>query len=300
MTWETKLISTYCLICEYKDLLSPLYERHGNNNKPEFTDEEVMCIYLFCTTDKFHLHEKKEIYAYADRHLRSWFPKLPKYHAFCLRVNQLSNCFIALSAALSERMNTAKEEFYAPIREFLMDSLPIMLAKGKRCKSGKVAPDIAQVGYCATKNMPYYGCKLHVAALMDALAHLPSLFCATLTGAAPHDNMVFKNEIAPHCIHAKVYADSAYLDGSAAPYFLQNFNLRVIAIEKRKIGQKELFYDQQLNNTAISRVRQPIEGLFNHLIESTGIQNASKCRSSKGLLTHVFGKIAAFLVFLFI
>jgi Transposase DDE domain len=300
MTWETKLISTYYLICDYKDLISPLYERYSNNNHPEFTDEEVMCIYLFCTTDEFRLHEKKEIYAYADRHLRSWFPKLPKYPAFSLRVNRLSNCFLALGIALSERANEEKAEFYAPIREFLMDSLPIMLAKGKRCKSAKVAPDIAQVGYCATKNMAYYGCKLHVAALMAALAELPTLFCATLTGAAPHDNMVFKNEIAPHCIHAKVYADSAYLDKSAATYFLDNFNLKVVAIQKRAIGQKELFYEQKLNNTAISRVRQPIEGFFNHLIELTGIQDASKCRSSKGLLTHVFGKIAAFLTACFI
>jgi hypothetical protein len=42
---------------------------------------------------------------------------------------------------------------------------------------------------------------------------------------------------------------------------------------------------------AVSSVRQPIESLFNWLIEKTDIQRASKVRSTKGLLLHVFGKL---------
>lgn len=67
-----------------------------------------------------------------------------------------------------------------------------------------------------------------------------------------------------------------------------------------KRGKKALFYDQTCQNTAISRVRQPIEGYFNWLIEHTDIQNASKCRSLKGVLTHIYAKIAASLMFLLI
>jgi hypothetical protein len=48
-----------------------------------------------------------------------------------------------------------------------------------------------------------------------------------------------------------------------------------------------------LFSTAVSRVRQPIESLFNWLIVKTDIQKASKVRSTKGLLVHLFGKIAA-------
>lgn len=48
-----------------------------------------------------------------------------------------------------------------------------------------------------------------------------------------------------------------------------------------------------LFSTAVSRVRQPIESFFNWLIQKTDIQRASKVRSSKGLLVHLFGKIAA-------
>jgi hypothetical protein len=42
-----------------------------------------------------------------------------------------------------------------------------------------------------------------------------------------------------------------------------------------------------LFSTAVSRVRQPVEAIFNWLIEKSDIQKASKVRSTKGLIIHV-------------
>ena len=42
----------------------------------------------------------------------------------------------------------------------------------------------------------------------------------------------------------------------------------------------------------LSGVRQPIESLFNWLIERSDIQKASKIRSTKGLLVHAYGRLA--------
>jgi hypothetical protein len=51
---------------------------------------------------------------------------------------------------------------------------------------------------------------------------------------------------------------------------------------------------------AVLRVRQPIESLFNWLIEKSDIQKASKVRSTKGLLVHAYGRLAvAFINLLF-
>jgi hypothetical protein len=64
-------------------------------------------------------------------------------------------------------------------------------------------------------------------------------------------------------------------------------------------GQSEAI--KQRNKAAddlFSKVRQPIESLFNWLIVKTDIQRASKVRSIKGLLVHVFGKIAAAFIYL--
>jgi hypothetical protein len=43
-----------------------------------------------------------------------------------------------------------------------------------------------------------------------------------------------------------------------------------------------------LFSVAVSKVRQPIESFFNWLIQKTEIQRATKVRSSKGLLIHIF------------
>ena len=53
---------------------------------------------------------------------------------------------------------------------------------------------------------------------------------------------------------------------------------------------------QSLSSTAISRLRQPIESLFNQIDEKVKIQNASKVRSLKGVLTHIYGKLTAFML----
>ncbi|HAQ20955.1 MAG TPA: transposase [Prolixibacteraceae bacterium] len=47
-----------------------------------------------------------------------------------------------------------------------------------------------------------------------------------------------------------------------------------------------------LLTTAVSKIRQPIESLFNWLIEKTDIQRASKVRSTKGLMVNVFSRLA--------
>jgi len=63
------------------------------------------------------------------------------------------------------------------------------------------------------------------------------------------------------------------------------------------LKQRDNAYND-LFSTAVSRIRQPIESLFNWLIEKTDIQRASKVRSTNGLLVHVFGRIAAAFIFL--
>ncbi|MBF0208164.1 MAG: hypothetical protein HQK53_14900, partial [Oligoflexia bacterium] len=50
---------------------------------------------------------------------------------------------------------------------------------------------------------------------------------------------------------------------------------------------------EAMDSADISRRRQPIESLINWINEKTGIQIASKVRSTKGLNLHFFGRLAA-------
>lgn len=62
---------------------------------------------------------------------------------------------------------------------------------------------------------------------------------------------------------------------------------------------KHLEAKARLLSKAISSIRQPIESFFNWLEEKTSIQIASKVRSYKGLMVHVFGRIAAAFMLMF-
>ncbi len=56
--------------------------------------------------------------------------------------------------------------------------------------------------------------------------------------------------------------------------------------------------DEIILSTNVSRIRQPIESLFNLIDKKTGIQTASKVRLTQGLLVHVYGKLSAALLLL--
>ena len=67
-------------------------------------------------------------------------------------------------------------------------------------------------------------------------------------------------------------------------------------MKPRVKGQPLLPTDERLRNTSISRMRQPIESWFNWLQQKTAIEAASKVRSTKGLIIHALGRLAAALI----
>ena len=64
----------------------------------------------------------------------------------------------------------------------------------------------------------------------------------------------------------------------------------------RKRGEKIVDSSDSLSSTARSRISQPIESLFNQIDEKVKLQNASKVRSLNGILTHIWGKLSAFML----
>ncbi len=86
---ELKLIAMYLYISYlYKNELMYSCQRFSNNSEPEFTDPEVMTIYLYVMNSEQRF-KIKQIYGYASDHLRSWFPMLPSYETFNMMLNRL-------------------------------------------------------------------------------------------------------------------------------------------------------------------------------------------------------------------
>lgn len=285
-----KLIKIYFLICEQWEVeLKYLCERFSNNHEPELTDQEVMTIYLYCMDQEKHL-TVKQIYLFANDYLKSWFPSLGSYASFNNRLNRLYEPFRKLACTLLEQNQPGD----CLLDQSLLDSMPIITCSGKR--AGKVARDIADKGYCPTKIGYYFGLKLHALGFRR-MGKLPYPEQILLTEASESDINVYKlvwSEI-PHRI---LFGDKGYMDIDFNQQKMKDYQLEMLTPVKAVKGmqdqhkQRNKAYDD-LFSTAVSRIRQPIEALFNWLIQKTNIQMASTVRSTNGLLVHTYGRLAA-------
>jgi hypothetical protein len=297
MDWETELITLYFLVCENSDDIFCSTLRFSPNDSPNFTDEELMTIYLYCTKEGYFT--KKRMHTYVQRHLLSWFPNLPSYQAFNYRLNNLEAAFGNLCNYLIGLMPSLTAYYPSGIKEGITDSLPIILRKGNGSEKAKVATAIANKGYCSTKNLYYHGLKLHLLAWVVPY-HIPQPASIVLSPSADNDASVFYNQHLQMHSHCVVYADKIYDQPNNIKYAKSQYDVEVCPIRKDQKGQIYRDSFKSYLNTMISRVRQPIEAAFNWLIQHTDIQNASKCRSTKGTLLHIFAKMAtALCIYLF-
>jgi len=294
---QFRLISIYMYISKLSEMeLQYTCQRESNNSSPEFTDQELMTIYLFAITEqKYFL--VKDIYLFTKEYMHSWFPKLPSYQAFNNRLNRLSEAFRTLAIGLF----TSYIPEDCDLTISLTDSMPIVTCKGKNRK-GKVAREMVDKGYCSTKNMYYYGLKLHLLAFRRP-GTIPFPEFLGITAASENDLNAFKELFGDNIYDRSIFGDRIFSD---QPYFDAKFveqNIEMLTPVKLVKGETESIRQRQkayrdLYSASVSKVRQPVESFFNWLNEKTKIQEAQKVRSSKGLAVHVFGKMAAAFIFL--
>ena len=290
--WQEQLIGLFCYVSQqYRSGLWVEAERFSPNDTPRFSDEEVLTVYLFGLWQ--HLTTLAAIHAYTRAHLAAWFPHLPSYGGFVQRLNRLHALLAALDEQLLDRSAAARE---AGGHTWVVDSLPILLAQQVRSGRARVAPEAADKGYCSSKKQYYYGVKLHLLGQHRPGA-LPRPELVVFSRASEGDLPVLK--LYSHRLPAgELFADKIYRDQQWQGDLDTIQHLRLHTPVKRKVGQESLDAADRLYSRAVSRVRQPIESLFHWIDEKTGLQCASRVRSTAGLWVHLFGRLAAALLLL--
>lgn len=231
------------------------------------------------------LTTQRRIYDYICNHWHEWFPLLPAYQTVNCRLNELAPAF----ELLIEQLLIKSAWQIQATDDRLIDSVPVMLAKGTRANRSRVAPELADIGFCATKQQYYRGVKLHVLAARR-INTLPLPEKIHLSAASQHDLAALR-EVSPQLpAGSGLFADKAYF--YAAPEDkLKERDWFLVASYKRHRNEPEkevpTFY-----NRFVSSIRQPLESLFGWIIEKTNLQNAAQVRSSQGLKVHCYGKLA--------
>ncbi|MDR3286300.1 MAG: transposase [Prevotellaceae bacterium] len=292
-----KLIAIYLYISDlYEKELKYQYQRFSNNANPQFTDIEVLTIYVFVVSQQ-HYKTVKDIYNFTKDFLLSWFPKLPSYQQFDYRLNKLSAVWQKLSQMLLSSFVPSDCDFNISV----VDSFPIVMCKGKN-RAGKVAREVADKGYCSTKNLYYFGLKLHNFGFRRK-GTIPYPELLVLSPASANDCTIFKQEFDLFIFNKTIFADKIYIDEDFFNDRKQSQNYQVLTPVKLVKGEPECLRKRDkaandLFSRAVSSVRQPIESFFNWINEKTDIQTASKVRSTASLLVHVFAKIVAAFIYL--
>jgi hypothetical protein len=263
------------------------YQR-ASNFKPRFTDQELITVYLFGHLNGHY--QKKAIYRFSRNYWADWFPQLPSYQAFNRRLNLLETAFHAIGSVL---LDTLQVGTTAEL-DHLIDSMPVMLASGNFSRRARVARDVANKGYCAAKKLHFHGVRLHFIASRRT-GRLPLPKSIWLREASVHDLTSLK-ERQIWLPNSTLFGDKAFCD-EALKVQLRQQNTRLCVPIKKPKGKELKSFDKE-QNRLISKIRQPIESLFNWLIDKTQIQRASPVRSTNGLLVHCFGKLTFALLLL--
>ena len=288
--WQEQLITLYCTVCQhYNSGICGEVQRLSNNFRPQFSDEEIMTVFLWGIIQR--RFEIKSIHTYTRMHLSDWFPKLPSYQAFDRRLGELSMAF----SSFAERLMTQRTPEGIDMNMLLMDSMPILLAKGSRSGHAKVATELCSKTYNASRDQWYYGLKLHIFGL-KRYKTLPFPVLIFASEASCHDLPIAKQVLDGYALDGLfLIGDKAYCDADWKAA-LADQNAQLLTSTKLKRGRPDPFPGGNTFDTAISSARQPIEAFFHWLHEKTGIQLASKVRSLKGLLLHLFARLAAALL----
>ena len=260
---ENKLIELYLLICRLYNTKPVLkQQRLSNNHQPLFSDEELLTIYLFGHMQG--LTTQRRIYDYIHQHWHAWFPALPAYQTFNCRLNQLAPA----CELLIEHLLTQAAWQITATDDRLIDSMPVMLARGTRANRGRVALDLADTGFCATKQQHYRGVKLHfIAARRSQQVPVPEKI--HLSPASQHDLTALREvspSLPPGC---GLFADKAYFHGDTAAA-CQQPGWFLLASYKRQRNEPEKEVPT-FSNRFVSMIRQPLESLFNRLIQRTDL-----------------------------
>jgi hypothetical protein len=159
---------------------------------------------------------------------------MPKYKAFNKRFGYLSDAIKTLAETLLSALLGLDDTCVTHV----MDSMPIVFAKESCSGRAKVAPELCDKGYCDSKNMWFYGVRLHTLG-QSQYKTLPLPKLMQLAPASHHDRKVAEEMLFD--VHGiDLFADKAYINVAWQSEIATNNHINIITPVKRAKGQERL------------------------------------------------------------
>jgi len=177
------IITVYCLVCEHYQAVTATGSVRRGGFAPALTDEEIITIEL--CGEYFKQATDEDIFAYVHTHYQAYFPRVRDRTLFVRQAANLGQ----IKAAIQQRLTVVSGQAADPVQ--VIDTLPLPTCTYTRSRRDRCFKPAADYGYCAVKDLHYYGFKLGL-----RVARSGMIMRYPLLPARPHDVQLTDDVIA--------------------------------------------------------------------------------------------------------
>jgi hypothetical protein len=246
--------------------------------KPEFSDSEVITLLL--AMDFIPYPSESQFLAFIRANHLALFPKLVDQSQFNRRARALRMLVEELRRYWLIQLG-ALHRF-----RFLIDTKPIPVVGFKRSKKRSQFAGNANYGYCASKNMHYFGYKLVTVTTCQGIPVIYDLVPANL------DERLAAEAVIDYLHGCQLFGDKGFLGREwQASIYQQTANQFWTPKRSNQYEQNPAGLDRWING-----LRERIEGVF-HEIQNTG-RNIERllAKTVVGLCTRVIAKMTSYVL----
>lgn len=174
MDRDSFIIAVFLIVCKQYDIIKQQFRLRRGGFAPALSDEEVITMEI--CGEYFKLECDKDMFAYFHEHYCHFFPKLTDRSLF---VRQAANLW-QVKALIQKRLAAVSGEMNDPVQS--IDTIPLPVCVITRAGRDRRFCGEADFGYCAAKDLHYYGFKLGL-----RVSRAGMITHYSLLPARPHD-----------------------------------------------------------------------------------------------------------------
>lgn len=248
MSRDYFIILVYCLVCEHYRAGIAQYPIRRRGFSPALTDEEVITIEL--CGEYFGLSQDEDIFAYFRAHYQHFFPQLRERTGF---VRQAANLW-GVEMMIHQRLTQISGQAGDCVQ--VIDTLPLPVCTYTRSRRDRCYKPEADYGYCAAKELHYYGFKLGL-----RISRAGMIIDFPLLPARPHDSQLLDDLIAGY--EGVVAADKAFVDHFRQENLALKRHIELVVPARKNMPQQTPITILK----ACGRWRKLVETVGSHLTE---------------------------------
>lgn len=265
----------YVLVDDWYQRQGYRYMQGKPGAKPEFSDSEMLTLML--AQDFIPYPGETQFLGYMRANHLSEFPRLVDQSQYNRRARGLWHILETLRQEWVQVLGGYDE------RQLLLDTKPVPVVGQTRSKRRSDFAGDAAYGYCAARQLHYFGYKLVSLVTLDGLPVVYDLVPANLDERDAAEAVLYRVK------DCDIFADKGFI-GQDWQADIQCHSTNRIWTTKRvnQVQQNPASFDALLN-----RLRERIESTFNQLQNTGRFLERLLAKTPRGLYTRVIAKVAA-------